>query len=168
MNALDYVRSSVEYSGVGGWAVRDLKFRRAIPLAARMAVFMHPLLDKIPPFDAVVPVPIHWSREAGRGFNQSLLIAKHLGLHPVRPELLTRVKRTRPQAQLSAKQRAQNLSDAFRAGCVSNMRLLLVDDVVTSGATLEACAQELKRARASWVGALTFAREISKNDQPSR
>ncbi len=144
--------------------MRELKYRRAIPLAARMAVFIHPLLDHLPPFDAVVPVPIHWSREASRGFNQSLLIANHLGLRTVRPELLTRVKRTRPQAQLSAKQRAKNLSDAFRAGYVSNMRLLLVDDVVTSGATLEACAQELKRARASWVGALTFARELPEGD----
>lgn len=159
MNTLDWIRSSVAYVDAGGMLVRGLKFNRHLTLAEPMAQQMNELLVAAPEHHYLVPVPIHWSREAYRGFNQSALIAEHLKSARIREDLLQRVKRTKPQARLSLAKRKSNLVDAMVAKPLNGERLMLVDDVVTSGSTLEACAHELKRAGASWVGAITFARQ---------
>lgn len=106
--------------------------------------------------DAIVPVPIHRSRRRKRGFNQAEILAEILGEHlgiPVEPDFLERNRRTLPQKELSPKERLKNLTGAFVAERLPDgvRRVLLVDDIYTTGSTLEACAQVLKRAGADFV-----------------
>ncbi|MGI8923105.1 MAG: ComF family protein [Fimbriimonadales bacterium] len=163
MSYLDWLRSAVDYEGVAGLAVRLLKFSRnmelAVPMARKMAACPMPLS-----VDYIVPVPTHWSRRAQRGFNQAEELAHGLGSidGQTRTELLIRHKATPPQARARGRQRKESLRGAFSSKPCPGVKVLLIDDVVTSGGTLEACAEALKSAGASWVGALTFARQISK------
>jgi len=112
----------------------------------------------------VVPVPLHPSRRRERGFNQARDLARQLGLPVI--EALARVRRTPPQTELSAQERRKNLDGAFAT--TSHVRKLigatvvLVDDVSTTGATLDACAQALKNAGVSEVRALTAARVLTQ------
>lgn len=113
--------------------------------------------------DMVVPVPLHPRRLLWRGFNQSLelarLLAREQGL-PLLPGALVRVRHTRPQSTLPARERERNIAGAFRAdpALVGGARVLLVDDVMTTGSTLKACARELRAAGAEGVEALVVAR----------
>ncbi|MCH8275186.1 MAG: ComF family protein [Armatimonadetes bacterium] len=165
MGRLDWLRSAVDYDGVAGKAVQKLKYARHSILAKPMAGQMRPVLEQVPDSDRVVPVPIHWTRRAMRGFNQSDLLAEGLAAGTVRHDLLRRVRATRPQVMLTSKQRLRNLEGAFKARPCRGGRVLLIDDVVTSGGTLEACAGALKAAGASWVGALTYARELTDRER---
>lgn len=109
--------------------------------------------------DCVVPVPLHWRRRWRRGFNQALDLARHLDL-PVRC-VLRRGRNTRTQTDLPADARLRNVRDAFvvtRRAAISGLRIVLVDDVSTTGATLEACARALVAAGATEVRTLTAAR----------
>jgi ComF family protein len=116
--------------------------------------------------DAVVPVPLHPWKRIRRGFNQSADLARALGL-PVRP-LLFRARATRAQAGLTPSQRRRNVAGAFLLvpwrrqvpDAVADRILVLVDDVTTTGATLDACARVLKRAGAREVRTLTLARAL--------
>jgi ComF family protein len=115
-------------------------------------------------FDAVVPVPMHWSRRMWRGANcpDTLCepIGRHLGL-PVASHILTRAKRTQPQANLSPGRRRRNLRGAFQATQHADLpgaRLLLIDDIMTTGATVSEAAKTLKRAGASFVAVAVVAR----------
>jgi ComF family protein len=113
--------------------------------------------------DAVVPVPLHRSRERQRGFNQARELARHLGL-PL-ADVLRRARKTPPQADLPAARRNANVRGAFacRSGsCVRGLRVVLVDDVSTTGATLNACALVLLREGAREVRALTAARAVTR------
>ena len=101
--------------------------------------------------DAIVPVPVHPSRRRKRGFNQAEVLAKIVGERlgiPVKAELLRRTKKTLPQKELSVGERLKNLSGAFRAGEIPGniRRVLLVDDIYTTGSTIEACTRVLKAA----------------------
>ena len=119
--------------------------------------------------DALVPVPLHWRRLWARRFNQSALLAKTIAAGerrlplPIRP--LKRVKATAQQVGLSQAERAQNVQGAFRVPTerkaeVAGRRLILIDDVLTSGATSDACARALLRAGARSVDLLVFARVV--------
>jgi len=111
--------------------------------------------------DAVVPVPLHRARQLARGFNQSADLARHLHL-PVVPAL-ARTRNTAPQADLPAGRRHANVRAAFAATRVEAWQgatLVLVDDVTTTGATLEACARTLVEAGAAEVRAITAARAV--------
>jgi ComF family protein len=122
------------------------------------------LLDDV---SAAVPVPLHRRRLRARGFNQAAEIAKHLGL-PVLAAL-RRVRATRSQTDLPAARRHANVRDAFALGRgaeVAGLRLVLVDDVSTTGATLEACARVLAAAGAADVRALTAARVVTRPPGP--
>jgi ComF family protein len=115
--------------------------------------------------DVLVPVPLHNRRLRQRGFNQSALIANELSKLTTLPKVetcLSRLKNSPPQARTAtANERRRNVADAF--ACVderlNGKRVLLIDDVCTSGATLEACAAALKLAGALSVWGLTLARE---------
>jgi ComF family protein len=124
--------------------------------------------------DLVVPVPLHPKREAERGYNQATLLARELGRRvdvPVAHSGLIRTIRTRPQVGLGRDERRANIAGAFRcAGKVTDLRVVLIDDVCTTGSTLESCAAELKANGASQVVALTVARpnwEISSAEFPA-
>ena len=114
--------------------------------------------------DLLVPVPLHSKRERQRGYNQSLLLAQAVGDATglaVEPRALTRVTSVPSQVSLRAEERRTNVAGGFRAkhGSVSGRRILVIDDVCTTGATLEACALSLKEAGAVSVWGLALARE---------
>jgi ComF family protein len=122
------------------------------------------LADALPrdrQFDLVTAVPLHWRRQWQRGFNQSELLAKAMARARGIPamKVLRRGSATRAQAGLSNAQRRENVTGAFRARRrVNGMRVLLIDDVMTTGATAGACARALKKAGAKSVSLLTLAR----------
>jgi ComF family protein len=118
--------------------------------------------------DVVLPVPLHRRRLFTRRYNQSALLAHALGRAtglPVLPDSLRRVRNTASQGRLSAAARRRNVAGAFRVATgaaerLGGRRVLLVDDVLTTGATVEACARVLKRAGAAGVDVLTLARVV--------
>jgi ComF family protein len=124
--------------------------------------------------DALVPVPLHWRRLWSRRFNQSAALAGSVsqicGL-PVLSETLKRIRATAQQVGLSKPQRAENVQGAFRVpperrAEVAGRRLLLIDDVLTSGATVDTCARALLRAGAAHVDVLVFARVVAPVRSP--
>lgn len=148
------------YTGRAAQAVQRLKYGRATALASPMAVMLAEAARRWGFDEAswIVPVPIHWTRRCLRGFNQSELLCESMDRSRVRPDLLRRTRATRSQAGLDRDARATNLRGAFAAdSAVAGNRIVLVDDVRTSGGTLEACAEALRRAGARSVDALTFA-----------
>ena len=139
--------------------MKRLKYSRATALAKPMASLLSESYEMsgIPEFDAVVPVPIHWTRRYARGFNQSEMLCETFPDGFVRLDLLKRSKNTRPQVGLSREERLHNLKGAFEGSVkVLGLRLLLIDDVTTTGGTAMACAIALKEAGAEYVGILTF------------
>jgi ComF family protein len=133
---------------------------------ARMLTDLWAAEPSLGPVDAVVPVPLHWTRERLRGYNQARVLAQAFAKKAGLP-VLEALKRRRPapsQTSLDKLARAANVRDAFQARrpeAVRGKTLLLVDDVCTTGATLEACARALKAAGARRVSALTAARQVS-------
>ena len=114
-------------------------------------------------FDVIVPMPLHWRRRWSRGFNQAALLARELAAATGVPlaRAVRRSRSTEAQARLSRTARHANVRDAFvvpRPASVAGKRVLLVDDVMTTGATLSACARAMKRGGASHVAAITLAR----------
>jgi len=144
--------------------VQALKFGRLDYLGRHLAVALDEGLgDRLGGFDAVVPVPLHWRRRLGRGYNQAERIARPLAGRLELPLLpaLRRSRATKAQALLGRTARAANLHRAFRVprpGRVRGLRLLLVDDVATTGATLDAAASALDRAGAAGVTAVVAGR----------
>jgi ComF family protein len=111
--------------------------------------------------DALLPVPLHPSRHAGRGYNQSAEIARWVGRalrRPVRERLATRRRPTSPQVGLSLDERRLNVAGAFAAGAVHGLRVAIVDDVMTTGSTLEELARALRAGGAVEVQAWCVAR----------
>ncbi|RYG38146.1 ComF family protein [bacterium] len=152
---LVYRGSYARYEGRAGQAVRRLKYERATGLAEPMAEEIRRIAAGVK-FDVAIPVPIHFSRRSERGFNQAELLCERLD--NVQPEWLKRVKRTRPQVEMTPETRRSNLLGAFRADSnVAGKRILLVDDVFTSGATARECASVLRGVGATEVGVVTFA-----------
>jgi ComF family protein len=138
----------------------DARRSLARPLAAMMRARGADVLEGAA---CVVPVPLHPSRRRERGFNQARDLARHLGLPVV--EALARVRRTPPQTELSAAERRKNLDGAFattrHARELAGAIVVLVDDVSTTGATLDACAYTLRNAEVKEVRALTAARVVA-------
>jgi ComF family protein len=116
--------------------------------------------------DMIVPVPLHPKRLRWRGFNQSVLLARQVSRvqHiPMDPFVLYRGKETPPQTQLTEEERRKNVRGAFSLNPqkpVEGKRVLLVDDVYTSGATVNECSRSLKRGGAKEVYVLTLARAV--------
>lgn len=155
------------YEGRMREVVHALKYDRRRTIAPRLGALMRACgADVLRGADAVVPVPLHRLREYRRGFNQARELAIHLG-PPVVP-LLRRVRHTRSQIDLPKHERYLNVEDAFEWCPVAGSRLpdpavaVLVDDVSTTGATLDACARVLKAAGVAEVRALTAARVVNE------
>lgn len=158
-------RAAMAYGDIPRSLVLRLKYSRKVALAATMARYMRPLVE-VSPGAALVPVPLHWTRIWWRGFNQAGLIAARLaGLTGMihEPALLERVKRTRSLKNMSPRQRADEVRAAFKVtnkALVRGRRFVLVDDVLTSGSTSDACAKVLLRAGAERVDLICFARVV--------
>jgi ComF family protein len=158
----DSISAPVFYRAYGGVCVRRLKFDRRTQLAAPMAqmIYQFAWSKAFNDSDALVPVPLHWLRKSTRGFNQSFLLAAHLGNftgRPVRENLLKRVRYTRPQSRTRHEHRIANVRGAFQGSNCENMHLVLVDDVYGTGQTVAECARALKRAGAKRVDTVVFA-----------
>lgn len=159
-----FLRAIAEARAVGPYesTLRDiihaLKYERRRSIAPRLSALMAEHgTEVLRDAHIVIPVPLHARRQRQRGFNQAEDLARGLGLPMVRA--LARVRVTRPQVDLPAEQRRENVRDAFQAlGRVDGHVIVLVDDVATTGATLDACARVLKNAGARDVRALTAAR----------
>jgi ComF family protein len=155
-------------------AICSFKYRGKIGLARPLARLMMTALPREVDADVIMPVPLHPTRLRAREFNQSLLLADHLGRHmgkPVSATNLVRVLATDPQTTLSRRERLRNLRNAFavcRPDSVVGRRILLVDDVFTTGTTLNECAKVLLQAGAESVCALTLARTVDASLVPDR
>ena len=162
---VERARTIGEYDGALRAIVHALKYEGRRSLARPLATLMRRRgADVISCADVAVPVPLHFSRLRERGFNQAADLARHLGL-PVVPAL-RRVRATATQTSLPAAQRHRNVRQAFavtrRVHALHDRRVILVDDVCTTGATLEACARVLKEAGVAHVLALTAARVVGR------
>jgi ComF family protein len=151
------------YEGPLGELIHLLKYDGMKPLAGPLAEYLSRALPLDEGFDAVVPMPLHWRRRFERGFNQAAALAEGVARRRRLPLLnaVRRVRATRTQTGLTNAKRRENVSGAFRAGRgrpLEGLRILLVDDVMTTGATGSACAAALKRAGAKSVTLLTLAR----------
>ncbi|MCA1848595.1 MAG: ComF family protein [Actinobacteria bacterium] len=156
-------RAPLKYTGVGKEIVHALKYRGYTRVVESLATpLMLGVLDATDRFDAVVPVPLHRSRRRRRGFNQAELLARGVAgkINAPVSGTLQVVRRTRDQVELSATERRANVSGAFRAGGRVRGRVLLIDDVFTTGATMSACAETLLRAGAREVHALSLCRTV--------
>jgi ComF family protein len=140
--------------------VQALKYRARLALAG---FFARSLASRtMPEVDLIVPMPLHPRRLAERGFNQALEIARHLG-RPIEPRGVLRVKHTPPQTELPYEERAKNVRGAFLCKLdLSGARVAVLDDVMTTGATLNELARALKRAGATRVENFVIARTVSR------
>lgn len=164
---IEGIRSLFPFDRVMRQAILQFKYQNVKALAAPLAQLMGEYLSAHPlPADTLVPVPLHPRRLRERGYNQSSLLARELAKLaslPIVEGALLRLKNTPPQTRTnSAEDRQSNVAGAFtcRDQRVEGRRILLIDDVCTSGATLDACATALKAAGATSVWGLTLAREV--------
>jgi ComF family protein len=166
----DRLRSAAVHHGVIRDLVHGLKYRDRIDLAPMMAGWMLRASDgTVAACDALIPVPLHRTRLFSRKFNQAAELARHLAQlsgKPLLPATLVRIKRTSQQVGLGARARQDNVRGAFaiarhRDNDVFGRRIVLIDDVYTTGATVAAAARALKKAGAADVTVLTFARALA-------
>ncbi|MFC1937590.1 double zinc ribbon domain-containing protein [Chloroflexota bacterium] len=165
--SIDGIRSPFRFEGVMREAIHQLKYKNVRALARPLVELMRDYVAGYPvPAEVLVPVPLHRKRLRERGYNQSGLLARELGRllnMPVMEDCLIRERYAPPQARTSLlSERQRNVAGAFV--CSDNRlegkQVLLIDDVSTSGATLDACAAALKAAGATSVWGLVLAREI--------
>src|ERR1700690_4095135 len=168
-------RAAVRYDDVARTLVHALKYQDRTDLAPAMGRWMtragHELLGEA---DVLVPVPLHWRRAWRRRYNQSGALARVIEAQSgvkVGPEALQRIRPTQQQIGLSRPQRASNVQGAFKVATpeqsrIAGRRVSLVDDVLTSGATVDACPRALLRAKAASVDVLVFARVVDSHKTP--
>jgi ComF family protein len=158
-------RAAVAYDDLSrGLAIR-LKYGRKVAIARTMARYMAPLVQASDQ-PLLVPVPLHRTRLWQRGFNQSALVARELSRRlkvPTSPFALRRLRRTPPLKGMSPLQRRKTVAGAFQVtekSLVAGKTVILVDDVLTTGSTADACARTLRRAGAARVELITWARVV--------
>src|SRR6201991_98851 len=168
-------RAAVRYDDVARTLVHALKYQDRTDLAPAMGRWMARAgRELLMEADALIPVPLHWRRGWSRRYNQSGALARvverQTGVRLV-SEALRRVRSTAQQGGLSRSQRASNVQGAFKVAAdrqadIAGRRVILIDDVLTSGATVDACARALLRAKAASVDVLVFARVVDSHRSP--
>lgn len=159
-------RAAVEYGDTTRGLVMRLKYGRKVAVAKTMARYMAPLLQDSGPGPILVPVPLHRGRLWARGFNQSLLLAVELARitgHACNSRLLIRTRRTPRLQGMTRYQRRRAVAGAFRVlpgADLAGKSIILVDDVLTTGSTANACARVLYRAGAGRVDLVSWARVV--------
>ena len=151
------------YEGELRELIHLFKYGRVQTLAKSLGKLLALALPRDQRFDLIVPMPLHWRRRWSRGFNQADLLSREIGRRTSIPvkNAVRRVRSTTTQAGLTNAKRRANVSGAFRVrrrGSLHGQRILLIDDVMTTGATAASCARALKRAGAKQVTLLTLAR----------
>ena len=173
--AFHRARAAVRYDDIAKTLVHALKYQDRTDLAPIMGRWMARAgREFLQEADTLVPVPLHWRRGWSRRYNQSGALARSIAGQsgvPVAVDTLRRVRPTQQQVGLSRADRARNVQGAFkvaadRTGQVHGRRVVLIDDVLTSGATVDACARALLRARAAQVDVLVFARVVDTMKAP--
>jgi ComF family protein len=163
----DLARSAVLYRGVAQTAIQSLKYRQMTCLSRDLAVFLTACITthyaKVN-IDAVSHVPLHAKRERERTYNQAKLLADIVASElrvPLMPNCMRRIRGTATQTELSASERRRNVAGAFEVmerPWIEGRNILLIDDVMTTGATVNECAKVLKKAGAAHVYVATVAR----------
>jgi ComF family protein len=173
--AYQRARAAVRYDDVARTLVHALKYQDRTDLAPTMGRWMARAgQELLADADILVPVPLHWRRGWSRRFNQSGALARVISRESgvkVASEVLRRVRATEQQIGLSRAQRASNVQGAFKVAAernadIAGRRVVLIDDVLTSGATTDACARALLRAKAARVDVLVFARVVDTHKAP--
>jgi ComF family protein len=162
---LDGQISVWEYEGIIRKAILALKYKYATKVESELLWYLKARLteDIVPDTKTFVPIPLHWYRQNTRGFNQSVEVGKAIAEHldkKFMPDLLLRVKKTRPQTELKRDERRSNLKGVFAMNSKYRIpdSVILFDDVFTTGSTLKEAAEVLKRAGVKQVWGLTIAR----------
>ena len=167
-HAFDFARSALLFTRTLRDIIHHLKYSDRVSLAKPLGDILKECLEREAfTGDLIIPVPLHRSRQRQRGFNQAELIAERLG-RPVAPRLLCRRKNTPSQTGLTRNERKRNLASAFQVRGEVKGRVIVVDDVYTTGSTMHEIARTLKRAGAERVEVLTVARvanEIYRADE---
>ncbi len=161
---IDRIRSAVYFEGVLREAMHRFKYGQLTALARPLGDLLVTYWKQHPmPIDVIVPVPLHTIRLRERGYNQAALLAREMARQAglaVDERTLLRQRSTAPQVELDVEQRKENVHGAFRCSsdALAGKHVLLIDDVCTTGATLEACAVAVQGGGAHTVWALTLAR----------
>lgn len=162
-------RAIGSYEGLMMEVISRFKYHGASRLAKPLSTLLSEYKDPELPFsefDLILPVPLHPQRLRRRGFNQSLLLARRVSRHhsiALDFKSLQRIRHTQPQTELSGAQRQKNIRGAFEVRnpfVIEEKRLLLIDDVFTTGATVQECSKVLLKAGAKRVDVLTLARVL--------
>lgn len=173
--AYQRARAAVRYDDVARTLVHALKYQDRTDLAPAMGRWMARAgRELLAEADVLVPVPLHWRRGWSRRYNQSGALARVIERQSgvkVASEALRRIRPTQQQIGLSRAQRASNVQGAFKVAAdrvadIAGRRVILIDDVLTSGATTDACARALLRAKAAQVDVLVFARVVDTHKAP--
>lgn len=157
--------SPMPYAGVFANGIKAFKFKNRKQCAYQLAFPMAQAVAKSyaeQEFDVISYVPLHKEKQKERGYNQSQLLAKELGkiLNIPVKELLVKTRKNKPQHTLKLKERAKNVQGVYKvvdASCVKDKKILLVDDIITTGYTLGECAKMLQKAEATSIHCVTFA-----------
>lgn len=163
LQGFDYAASFGMYEGALRSLIHLYKYSGMRPLAKPLAQYLERAIPVDESFDAVVPVPLYWRKQWTRGFNQAELLARDVARHRGIPVLnaLRRKRSTATQAGLASAGRRRNVAGAFALRSrqhLTGKKILLIDDVMTTGATASACASVLKRGGAKSVSLFTVAR----------
>ncbi|MFQ5586871.1 MAG: double zinc ribbon domain-containing protein [Thermodesulfobacteriota bacterium] len=164
--AFSVARSAGTYEGKLLEAIHLLKYKGKTAIARPLGALLAHVIDGRS-YDIITPVPLHRKRLRERGFNQSLLLARGVAKRlkvPVDYLNLKRIRATTPQINLSGNERRVNVRKAFEVGngvVFSGKRVLLIDDVYTTGATVSECSKALEKAGAREIGVLTLARVVN-------
>jgi ComF family protein len=171
VNHLDNLFCVFKFNEIIQTVIHIIKYQKGKQLAFRLGRYSRNFSQSsfsLPEVDLIIPVPLYGGREKERGFNQSLMIAKGFFLSAdlsIESQLLLRKKSTRSQTEMGREERITNVEQAFFVPYphkTKRKRMLLIDDVVTTGATLNECAFQLKKAGAAVVYGLTIATPLVK------